>query len=238
MKKITFYTASLCILFFLANCSKSAPVKPNPEPENTTYYRVIRVSNLTSEGILNSSTNNEGIFFSLRENKQINPKEAKTTSWDIAFSSLYNSFISGNNGSNSDNFGSGNSAVGGVLLLDKTFDEVVNVPTGEFQTIKNVYGTDESGDFGEGLGWYLYDSSGSIKGNGAADKKHLAYPLKNRTVIIKTANGDIAKLRILSVYKDQLHESQWNADSQKTYLTFDYVLVPKGTPTFEIKNYL
>lgn len=236
MKKLALQLAGICMLFLLSNCSKSEPRQPETPPSNKHYYQRIRVSNLTSTGTLNSSTNNEGIFYSLSENKQIPASEVKTTNWDIAFSSLYNSFISGNNGSNNDNFGAGNTAIGGIQIVQQAFELVTEVPTTGYLSIKDAFGTDDSGDVGSGIGWYLYDASGFIKGGGAANKRHIAYPLENRTLIVKTANGDIAKIRMLSVYKDQLSESQWNADSKMTYLTFDYVLVPKGSSKFEIKT--
>ncbi len=44
-----------------------------------------------------------------------------------------------------------------------------------------------------------------------------------------------AKVRMVSVYKDAFSVDKWSRNAPHMYLTFEYVMVPKGSKKFEIK---
>lgn len=219
-------------------------------PDNGLFYKVIQVKNYqgsTSDD--NPTAPSTTLYYSLEENKAVDGSYKKTKKWDLAFGGLYASFLSGNNGSNSQNNGSLAGGIGGIAIVAKPFNDVVDVPADtEFKTGIDLIGTDDAGSFGNGVGWYLYDFGGEVVTDGTDPQKaHVAYALgeplkiKNgttipaRTIILKTANGNYAKIKMISVYKDVYTSAQWFKDTPHMYYTFDYVMVPKGSTKFEIK---
>lgn len=244
-----------CFLFltvtviFLSSCSKDDPLTETPDTTDTVYYKKHRVENLYAPvDDANPTTPPVVFFFNLYTRKHVAAEFAKTTGWDLAFGSLYNSFLSGNNGQDINNYGSGATGQGGICILKQHFNDVITIPdAASFKTAKDLVGTDASGAFGTGTGWYLYDFGGTIIGDGSYEKQHVAYalaeplPLANgttslpRTVVVRTANGDFAKLRMISCYKDAFTPDKWLRDVPHMYFTFEYVLAPKGSTKFEIK---
>ncbi len=252
-------TISLSLCFFIvAACSTdNSPTSDGTDdipvtddtPLTPTYYnKLIRVENFA--GVQGGDHAQEtNFFYSLEENKAVGESYRKTSKWDIGFGGILGSFMSGNNGENPNNYGSGTQTVGGIYIIEKPFDEVIAIPADAvFRTGKDEIGTDDHGDFGEGIGWYLYDFGGTLVRDGSYDNAHIAYALdkpltlKNgtivpaRTIVVKTAKGDYAKLKMISVYKDILDREQFTRTAPKMFFTFEYVLVPKGSTTFEIKN--
>ena len=215
------------------------------EPSEDLFYTLIRVENLATDESINLEDTSptvprQAIYFSLEDSTVKDDSFAKTNRWDLSFSSLYNSFLGSNNGSDPENLGYGANGIGGILILEQNFDDVTEVPADDqFLTGGARIGTDPSGAFGEvglGTGWYLYDFSGTIMGDGSYEKQHVAYTLQNtRTIVIRTARGNYAKLRMISCYKDAFSPEQWFRDTPHMYFTFEYVLVPAGSAKFEIK---
>ncbi|WP_286971750.1 HmuY family protein [Flavobacterium sp. UBA4854] len=219
-------------------------------PDQTLFNKVIHVKNYqgsTSDD--NPTAPSATLYYSLEENKSVDGSYKKTRKWDLAFGGLYASFLSGNNGLDNKNNGYQAGGVGGITIVAKPFDEVVDVPAdSQFKTGIDLIGTDDAGSFGNGTGWYLYDFDGVVVSDGTNPQKaHVAYalgePLKiingttipARTIILKTANGNYAKIKMISVYKDVYTPSEWFKDTPHMYYTFDYVMVPKGSTKFEIK---
>lgn len=244
---------------FLASCSnddgdavKDDEVEIIDDTPSSTanYYKVLRVENFgytLADG--NQLEDKSILYYSLVDHKEVSSDYRKTNRWDLAFSGLYSSFLSANNGSDAGNFGSQTSSTGGIYIVEQAFDEVKEIPADNlFKTGKEVYGTDENGDFGGGKGWYLYDFDGVHVRDGAYNNMHIAYALgeplllKNgktvpaRTLIIKTAKGDYAKIKMISVYKNIFKREDFTRTAPKMYFTFEYVLIPKGSTKFEIKK--
>ncbi|WP_437917725.1 HmuY family protein [Sphingobacterium sp. LRF_L2] len=255
-KRLSLFFIGFILLGSISSCSKSnsdddQPTEEVPEEEASNpelFNTLVRVNNLQASQESSSETDASPIYFSLETNKELTSEHRQTRNWDIAFSGMFTSFMAGNNGTNSGNLGYGNKATGGILVLEQAFDEVTNVPAdSEFKTTGDVVGTDNYGDFGEGIGWYLYDFDGTIVRDGATENQHIAYALassltlqngtvvKPRTIVVRTAKGNYAKIKMISCYKDLLTADLWKKDSEKMYFTFEYVLVPAGSTTFEIK---
>jgi hypothetical protein len=233
------------MLVFCVACSKSddpapEPVDPVSPGETVAFNKIITVLNFGADMPEGSQPLDEQspIYFSLENNAAVPLAYKLTNRWDMSFSGIYRSFIGGNNGSNANNLGSGGPGKGGVVCLAKGFDEVTDVPAdSEFKTASSVVGTDDSGIFGEGVGYYLYDFGGIIKGDGSYDSQHVAFALpETRTVVIRTAKGNYAKISILSLYKDLLDSKLWKRNSPHTYVTFKYVLAKAGSKKFTVEN--
>ncbi|MDR7211452.1 HmuY family protein [Flavobacterium piscis] len=243
----------LITALFTACSSDDKPAKENTEteiPDTGLFYKVISVKNYQgSTSDENPTAPSATLYYSLEENKAVDGSYKKTKKWDLAFGGLYASFLSGNNGSNTQNNGSLAGGIGGITIVEKHFNDVVDVPAdSEFKTGIDLIGTDDSGSFGNGMGWYLYDFGGEVVTNGTDPQKaHVAYALGEpltiangsvipaRTIILKTANGSYAKIKMISVYKDVYTPAEWFKDTPHMYYTFDYVMVPAGSTKFEIK---
>ncbi|MFW0717628.1 hypothetical protein [Pedobacter sp. N23S346] len=253
LKRLSF--CLITIVFFTA-CKKDESVTVEEKPVTTTrsidmvpYYKVQRVENLQVEtDDTNPTAPKPEVLFSL-DFKKVQPTTfGKTSFWDISFSGLYNSFIGGNNGVNTNNAGLGGPGIGGVTIVAKSFEEVSAIPAStEFKTARGLIGTDDLGAFGEGLGWYLYDFGGIVVGDGSYDKQHVAYAMGNtfamangqktptRTIIVRTAKGDFAKIKMISCYKDVFTTDKMMRNTPHMFFTFEYVIVPAGSTKFEIK---
>lgn len=230
------------------SCSKENEATPDPaeEIDGVTFYKMFRVENYAVETDDNNPTvPKTAVYYSLEERKDVPLVNAKTTRWDIAFNGLYNSFISANNGKNETNSGFGSNGVGGLTIVQKPYDEVVDIPAdAEFKTAGGLVGTDDAGAFGQGIGWYLYDFGASVVATGA-DKQHVAYalgsPLKllngttlaARTIIVRTAKGNYAKIKMISCYKNAFTPDLWFKNTPHMYFTFEYTLAPKGSLKFK-----
>lgn len=237
-------STSLVLAVIFTGCKKDEIISPEPGKETpikteggTAYYKLQRIENLAVEtDDANPTVPPTAVLFSL-ETKEIVPLlYAKTNRWDVGFNGLYNSFLSPNNGQSSTSLGSGSTGSGAIAILEKPFDQVVDVPADAALSISKFIGTDNEGDFGEGIGWYLYDFGGTKRGDGSYDKQHVAYAMpEKRTIIIRTTKGDYAKIKMISCYKDAFTADKWFRTTPHMYFTFEYVIVPKGSTKFEIK---
>ena len=242
---------SSMVLLMLSSCSKSSdPVPEPPQPAGSVpYYKLQRVENFAVETDDTDPTAAKNpAYFSLGNKAIIEANFAKTARWDIGFNGLYNSFLSGNNGSDATNLGYGGPGTGAILIIEKAFDEITDIPAESlFKTKGTLIGTDNKGDFGEGTGWYLYDFGGTTVSNGVYDKQHVAYALGNgitltngtkvlpRTIVLRTAAGNYAKIKMISCYQNAFTPDTWFRTTPHMFFTFEYVLVPKGSTKFEIK---
>lgn len=255
--RIINYVTVLLLVCSVACKKEAASTDVQPATEDSTaidtgnFHRLIRVVNFAAD-TANADDNPTGskatVYFSLENNKSVSEQYAKTSQWDMAFGSLYNSYISGNNGTTVGNYGYGNRAAGGIAIVEKQFEEVTTLPANiVFKTAKDVFGGDAGGDFGNGAGWYLYDFGGTLVRDGAYDNQHVAYALGSpltlatgavipaRTLIVKTCNGHYAKIKMISVYKNALKQEEWFRTTPHMFFTFEYVMIPKGESIFTVR---
>jgi len=120
--------------------------------------------------------------------------------------------------------------------MTENFEDVINIPSDDqFRTGSALIGTDDAGAFGAGVGYYLYDFDGTKKGDGSYDKQHVAYVFQEkRTIIVRTAKGNYAKIKMRSIYKDMLDPATWTRNSPHPYFSFEYVLAKAGSTKFTI----
>lgn len=145
---------------------------------------------------LNANTKSY-IYFSLATGKEVPASDAKTKNWDIAFSKT----------TIATNGGTSGPGEGGAIVLEKPFDQVSEAP-------KDGYKTDGDAGFaipgGSGNSWYKYDMS-----------VHAILPIPGRTLLVKTANGNVAKVEIISYYKGAPEDVP---TEESSYYTFRYTI--------------
>jgi hypothetical protein len=229
-KTIKIFGLLMLTVGVLSSCKKDK--EPDQEEEPTHYYKLERVENLAP-----TVSDAASFYFNFETKKEVVATKVKSTDWDLAFGGSMVCALSGNNGTDEANFGIGSGAKGGILVLEKPFEQVTDVPAdADFQTGKNLIGLDKTGAFATATGWLLYDHFGTVRGGGKDDKKSVAYAMtENRTVVVRTANGDYAKIKMISCYKDLFTADKWFTTSPKMFYTFEYVVVPKGSTKFQIK---
>lgn len=141
----------------------------------------------------------------------------KTNNWDIAFTDIYNSIVYVNSGSLANSPGFGGSGQGAIIKVDIPYDDVVAVPEdANFEDTQGFTGW-EGWPQTYNYGWYNYSLT-----------THLAVPIKNRTFILKTAEGKYAKLELINVYQGNppvVTNLQWPAP----YLTFRFFVQEDGS---------
>lgn len=230
---------TIMLILLVTSCSKNEDVTPEPTVPaggSVPFYTLQRVENFQAEADdSNPTAARPAKYFSLENKQEVPDFYATTSRWDLQLFGLYNA-----------DFIANGKFEGGLVILEKTFEEVTNVPSDADFSASRVVGADINGSFGGGIGWYFYDFGGSAIGDGSFDKEHVAYALGNpimlkngktltRTIVIRTANGNYAKIKMISVYRDVLTPDKWMRNTPHMYFTFEYLLVPKGSTKFEIR---
>ncbi len=143
-------------------------------------------------------------YFSLRINSVV--QDSASTDWDMAFQGT-TIFING---------GISGPGEGGVLVSEALFEEVTEAPTSGYVTDS---ATGLAIPTGSGGGWYNYNPASM-----------LITPIPGRILVVRTADGRFAKVRILSYYRGA--PAEITVDSESRYYTFEYVFQPSGSRIF------
>jgi hypothetical protein len=190
------------ILLFTISCSDD---NNTTDPGNGEPPKSIVVKDLNAD----TTGGKIWIFFSLRENKEIDKADSASTKWDIAFNKT-------NIICNSGVRGPGNGAI--QLLKGVNFSDLTEAPeTGyfqedEFAPLAINKSNPES--------WYNY----------SGPPNHVITPKPGFVIVMKTADGKYVKLRIISYYKGAPENPDF--DSVPRYYTFEYVYQPDGSRNF------
>lgn len=199
--------------FGLAACDGSDPIDPTPLAASTAAD--IPADPATGHDPNTGApigTTNQFTFYSLREGRIVlsstaeNRADSASTDWDIAFRGTTIRINGGTSGP----------GMGGAQVLTAAFDEVTEAPA-------DGYTQDTAGapaiPTGSGNGWYTY-----------ANNVVSATP--GRVLIIRTADGRYAKVRILGYYRGNPATVDPNT-AQDRYYTFEYIFQPDGSRNFE-----
>jgi hypothetical protein len=216
------YLKQALVLAFLAvfsiSCTKEE-LKPQLEDGKSTVVKDVEgdVGNTVGGGEAF-----ETFYFSFKTKGKVDKSKVLTGEWDIAFANEYNSYISPNNATNNQSFGYGGVGKGALMVVNQAYDAIKTAPSdAEFAS----KGVNTSGlDLGDGNGWYFYEMN-----------THIAIPVKNRTYVLKTAEGKYAKLQLISMYKGApavVSDINWPAP----YLTFRYYVQEDGSTNLSTKD--
>jgi hypothetical protein len=149
-------------------------------------------------------------LYSLRENKVITggdtfvAADSNSTKWDIGFRG---STIITNGGTS----GPGS---GGAMVMDGVFEELETAPQSGY-AVDSANGT--AIPAGSGNGWYNYNPQLMV-----------LVPIPGRVLVIRTADGRYAKVRILSYYQGAPDNIDPFSDLERFY-TFEFVFQPNGS---------
>ncbi|MEC5142119.1 HmuY family protein [Chitinophaga sp. 212800010-3] len=253
-----YFPIAVAVISLLAACSKSNDDKTTPQPPagDDVKTGVYVISNMAADTSATSAVNATTIYYSLEQNKIVPASLAQTSSWDVAFTGIYNSSIAVNNGKAPNSPGFGGPGQGGLYLyrndgveaasFDNNTFKPLSIPIDQnlfntsFNAVKSVTISDAdfvANDFigidhfmGTGYGYAYYDFYGAFFPN---DKKkaHIVYTLP-RTIIVKTAKGKYAKLQITSVYKNSPQSP--SRDDKTGYLSFRFAIQMDGTKNLDI----
>ena len=192
----------------LAGCDSTDPEEDNfPDPELT------RVEDLAADPFTSFGPDGRPAgtgnftFYSLRDNDVVATSDSASTMWDVAFRG---SDILVNGGSS----GPGN---GAAQLLDGLFEEILEAPEDGWVQDSE---TGPAIPFGSGNGWYNYNPATMVLS-----------PFPGRVLLIRTADGRYAKMRIVSYYRGAPDAP--TQDSEARYITFEYVIQQDGSRSFE-----
>ncbi|MEZ5024138.1 MAG: HmuY family protein [Chitinophagales bacterium] len=220
----------LTILFFAAACDEEEQL-PKPcdnvicntgeECQNGTCVDTTTASPLVIVKTANDipadiNMEDKKTYFSLATGQIIDSANITATNWDVAFAGTS---IYVNGGS------SGNGSVEAQLLTSTLFNNLTTAPTSGYKT------DDESGDglaipTGSGNGWYSY----------VGPPTHKIEPIGGVVMVIKTANGNYAKMEILNYYKGNPDLSQYTVSppvEPSRYYTIQYAIQTDGSTSLK-----
>lgn len=206
-------------IFLFAACSKKND-QPGLQDGNSIF-----IADLMGD---TAATMSEGesfktLYFSFTTGSAVQVSEEEKTSnkWDLAFTGPYNSEVYVNNGLYEYNPGYGGAGKGAVIQQDVPYDNVNTAPSSADFDAAAL--TKIGWDAGNGRGWFFYSLD-----------NHIAVPIKNRTFVLRTADGRYAKLELLNSYKGNppvVTDLYWPAP----YFTFRYFVQQDGTANLKTR---
>ena len=188
------------LISFVA-CEKD---KPTPTIDQraysvTTSGNVVTVRNLPGDTIIGVSAQGQPVgagrytFFSLESGQWIPNADSNSNRWDLAFAGTIvrvNNLTSG-------------PGSGGGFVFNGSFESLTSVPVDSTFRLDN-HPVSYAIPRGSGRAWYTYDGP-----------TNLLTPIPGRTLVIRTANGQRAKVEILNYYRGGSTPSASAADSIK-----------------------
>ncbi|MBM3433126.1 MAG: hypothetical protein FJX92_09075 [Bacteroidetes bacterium] len=191
----------LTALIALTACEKD---KPTPTIDQraysvTTNGNVVTVRNLPADTIVGTTSQGQPIgagrytFFSLESNQWIPNSDSNSNRWDLAFAGTtvrVNNLTSG-------------PGAGGAFVFNGPFETLTSVPADSTFRVDN-HPVSYAIPRGSGRAWYTYDGP-----------TNLLIPIPGRTLVIRTASGQRAKVDIFNYYRGGVTPSASAPDSIK-----------------------
>lgn len=202
--------ALLAITLPLAACDNGDPTD-DPTPLEATTVSDLAADPTTGRDSTTGAPLATGrfAFYSLRENRLVlgsdeaDRADSTSAEWDIAFRGTTIIANGGDRGPEQ----------GGLLLVDSLFEEVSVAPA-------TGYTYETSAALPDSLRWYNYNPQANV-----------ITPKPGRVLVVRTADGRYAKVRILSYYEGGTTAP--TASDTPRYYTFEYVFQPDGSRGFE-----
>lgn len=166
----------------------------------------------------------EVVLASSETDASIRQRDSSSTVWDIGFKGTGIIFNGGTSGPGQ----------GAAQLLSETFASVTEAPASGYiadgsntscPEVVTPGGTFPGSPFaictGSDNGWYTY-----------SPQQNLISPTAGRTIVLRTGEGNYAKVRILNYYEGNPTAPDPNTDASR-YFTFEYVIQPDGSRDFQ-----
>ncbi len=203
MKVIKLLSLMMMIGLFFASCDKDKPIDvPSAEVKKVlNLYAPADVRDHQTGEIIQE---NEFVYYDFSSESVVD----KSADWDIAFKGT-------NIITNGGVHGTGNVKAAVVV---STFADLKEAPADDkFNEDTDLLNAIPSGS---GNGWYEYNPA-----------NHLITPIAGRVIVVKTTEGNYAKMEILSYYKDAPATPDPAVDQQDTY-TFNFAYQGNGGRRF------
>ncbi|MEM8486484.1 MAG: HmuY family protein [Bacteroidota bacterium] len=226
MRKI--YQIALYALAFVTLAACDSNSDDDPEPLQASLIQDIAADPTVGRDPVTGRpiSLNQYAFVSLRDGNIVltydntTRTDSASTNWDIAFQGTNIIFNGGNSGPGQ----------GGAVILEQTFEEVIEAPAdSEFRTDGVSVCSTDMGDGaafavcpGSDNGWYNYNPA-----------SNLVSPLAGRTIAVRTADGRFAKFRILSYYQGNPAITDVTATTPSRFYTIEYVFRADGSRNLE-----
>jgi len=207
MNKIKLLSLALLLSVFVIACSDD---DKNPTDPTKNLIEPTEILNLAT---FNPEAGDTLVYFSLRENKVIDPSKANTADWDVL---LHRTNIYVNQGFR----GPGN---GGAFVLRNTDFETLEELPADSALYQEISAVDRAIPTGSGKGWYNYDFA-----------KMIVTPIPGVVLAIRTADGRYAKLKILSYYggyPNNIPDDPYQREDR--VYSFRFAFQPNGTKSFK-----
>ncbi|MFY8128888.1 MAG: HmuY family protein [Chitinophagaceae bacterium] len=224
MKNLKKSLVALIAIATFTSCKKE-DTAVTVDTTNNGSFKVFTIGNITTVQNLMADTiigftpigqpfgANKFTFFSIVNKALVPSTDSATTKWDIGFKGTT---IIVNNGTSGPGNGGGFTQVG-------LFDEVRQVSNDSTIRVDNA--PNYAIAFGSNRSWYVYNAP-----------TNLITPIPGRTLIIRTANGNFAKLEILNYYKGGTTPAATAPDAVKLkdqrYYTFRFTYQSNGSKIF------
>ena len=218
MKRLSpYFLGLLCALLTFSACSDDESNDPDPslslEVQEATD---IPADTDVTPGDPSLAPPPNYTFYSLEQGAIIDKADSNSTQWDIA---LAGTTILVNGGTS----GPGQ---GEAQIVEGVFEEIEEAPETGYQTDSE---TGLAISSGSGSGWYTYTAE--------SNPPNAILPIPGRVILLRTAEGNYAKIEIISYYQgnpdtstDEFANYQTRPPSR--YYTFRYVLQPDGSRNF------
>lgn len=203
MKSIKLLGLVMILGLVMTSCEKD-PIVENDPVETQKITNLYAPADVRDHQTGEVTTKNEYVYFDFSSGTTVE----KTADWDIAFkgtSIIVNGGVNGN----------GNVS---ATVMASTFADLTDAPAADqFKQDSELATAIPSGS---GNGWYDYNPL-----------NHLITPIAGRVIVVKTTEGNYAKVEILSYYENAPANPDPAVDKQDTF-TFNYAYQKNGTTKF------
>jgi hypothetical protein len=225
-KKWSWSIIALVLLTLGYACKKDkANTDPTVRTRLSTYVEqdgkgIVYVTDLPGDTAANPGAPAKTLYFSFAANATVDSSKKLSTSWDVAFSNIYNSYVTINSATVTTSPGYGGSAQGVLYIVNQPFDSVKTVPAA---TAANVNGSAGMDGYPSASwpGWYQYNPT-----------THILTKIQGKTLVIRMANGKYAKLEMITLYKG--NPASPSLTTPVPYLSFRYWVQQDGSTNLQI----
>lgn len=189
----------------------SACSEDEPEPKQEVL-EIKLAEDIPADPDAQQGTTQSYTFYSLREDRIIEKSDSASTQWDIALAGT-SILVNG---------GTSGPGEGAAQVVEGVFEDFTEAPAGGYQQ--------DSQETPAITGWYNYTGQ-------TGTPAHAILAIPGKIIILKTAEGEYAKMEIISYYQGNPDTSTSEfADTNKRppsrYYTFRYVVQKNGDRNF------
>jgi hypothetical protein len=208
MKIIKILPIAAILFMGLSSCEDTAVGKQEPVVANTVENLPADVGQGFDPVTGRPQFSGKFTLYSFKDNTIVPTSDSASANWDIGFKGttiITNSGVSG-------------PGEGGAYVINGIFSEMKSLDASALFTADS--NASLAVPTGSGKGWYSYNP-----------QNNEIIPIAGKVILVRTADGNFAKMEILSYYKDR--PTLITPTTAGRYYTFRYIYQPDGSKTFE-----